>query len=57
MELLFRQCSNCLYIEDCPEPVVLDDGSNDTPNYCPKKGHIKFTSRVSELIPKDPDQN
>ena len=45
-DLLFRECSNCEFIEDCPEPVVKDDGSNDTPNFCPKKDEIILTQRL-----------
>lgn len=45
-DLLFRQCSVCEYIEDCPEPFVKDDGSNDTPNFCPKKDEIIMTQRL-----------
>jgi hypothetical protein len=52
-DLLFRQCSSCTHIEDCPEPLVEMDGSNHTPVYCPKPNQIKLTSRVSELIPKE----
>lgn len=50
-ELLFRECSRCVFIEDCPEPVVLPDGSNDTPNFCPKKEVIKLTKRTEPQKP------
>ena len=45
-ELLFRNCSKCTHIEDCPEPVVNPDGSNDTPNFCPKKEEIIMTPKL-----------
>lgn len=53
-ELLFRECSRCEYIEDCPEPAVLLDGSNETPNFCPKKDEVILTKRIWQHTEKNP---
>jgi len=45
-DIPYRNCAKCTHIEDCPEPVVLLNGSNDTPNFCPKKDEVIMTKRT-----------
>lgn len=60
-EYIFRQCAECAYIEDCPEPFVNLEGKPVHPKYCPKEEEVKLCHRPRMLTNefngnREPDQ-
>jgi hypothetical protein len=53
IDIPFRNCSQCEYIEDCPEPLVELDGSPKPPRDCLKKDEIKLVQRTEHLKQKE----
>jgi len=53
IEIPYRECAKCGYIEECPSPFTEDDGSPHTPRECPKAGEIKLTPKVRDIMPRE----